>query len=99
MKRNVIGLNLCAIYLAATAACWAIAWSAGADFKGRFVFLQLPIALQAALVDALGFSPQLSGLSWFACYAIFLPLTLGLLYGVGWLVTRLLALVPPPLHK
>ena len=61
------------------------------DPKGTFVLKQLPIALQIALADALGFRALMTDMSWAAAYAIFFPLTIALLYGVGRLVTWLVS--------
>ena len=58
------------------------------DSKGRFIYLQLPIVLQGALLDGLGLSLVLSGLSWPAAYLIIGVPTLALLYGVGALIDR-----------
>jgi hypothetical protein len=81
MRRNILGFCLCGLYVAATAACWIVAYLAAGDFKGQFVFQQLPIALQLALVEWLGLVNLIVGLSWFQAYAVLFPLTLGVLYG------------------
>jgi hypothetical protein len=83
-----LGLGLCITYLVLALA--AVAWSALAagDPKGRFVLVQLPIAIQAAVLDSLGLGSLLDGLSWVGAYiALALP-TFALLYGVGALVER-----------
>ena len=85
---NKIGLGLCAIYLALSGLSLWAAYSAGADFKGQFVMLQLPIALQLSLFDVLGLR-WVNNLSWLATYCIFVPLTLLVLYGVGVFLTYL----------
>jgi hypothetical protein len=93
MKRNALSLGLCLLYVAATAACWVEVLIKSGDPKGTFVLKQLPIALQIALADVLGFGSLMTDMSWAAAYAIFFPLTVALLYGLGrvvtWLVLKL----------
>jgi hypothetical protein len=55
----------------------------GADSKGAFVLLQLPLALQASLLQALGLGWLLERLSWSTAYVILGIPTLVLLYFVG----------------
>ena len=88
MKRNILGLSLCGVYCATTAACWLVAYAPDSDDDGRLILKQLPIALQLGLLDWLGFSHFLRKLSWFQAYALLFPSTLGFLYGLGWLTTR-----------
>lgn len=90
MKINRTGLVFCALYATATCACFAMAFSSS-DFKGRFVFLQLPIALQHSALSALGFGPLLTNLSWVAAYVVIAIPTFGLLYVSGWLIECLLS--------
>nr|WP_315252886.1 hypothetical protein [uncultured Duganella sp.] len=78
------GLWLCAIYGLLIAVCVGLAFSA-ADAEGRFVFLQLPIALQSALASVLGLSALLSNIAWPAAYLIFAGPVFLLLYGAGFL--------------
>lgn len=87
-----LGLVLCAIYAAIILVCVAISLSADGDPKGQFVFMQLPIAMQAGLVQTLGFGSALASLSWPAAYALLGLPVFALLYGVGWLLSRALAL-------
>jgi len=68
------------------AACVAIAFSKKYDFKSRFVLLQLPIALQCALLDALGLTPYLARVSWLGTYALLGLPTFAFLYLVGWFI-------------
>lgn len=77
-----IGLALCVAYVAVAASCVAIAFSAD-DAKGKFVFLQLPIAMQAALLQSIGLGPLLESLSWPAAYALLGVPAVALLYFVG----------------
>jgi hypothetical protein len=67
-------------------ACFAIAYSAEGDFKGQYVFLQLPLALQMAGIDAMGLSSELQNLSWIGAYALLGLPTLMILYFVGWMI-------------
>ena len=89
MRHNRTGLVLCALYAAATCTCFALAFSSG-DFKGRFVFLQLPIALQLGALSSLGLGPSFTYLSWAAAYVVIATPTFGLLYFTGWLIEHLL---------
>jgi len=86
-----IGLFFAGIYLVAVIACLLLALSSGADFKGRFVYLQLPLVLQASLLQSIGLSPIVSELSWVAGYLLIGLPTMALLYWAGWLVDRLRA--------
>ncbi|TFW73188.1 hypothetical protein C3Y98_00895 [Methylotenera oryzisoli] len=64
----------------------AFSYSAGGGFKGQYVFLQLPIVIQMASIDAVGLSPKLQNLSWVSVYgALCLP-TFLFLYFVGWAI-------------
>jgi hypothetical protein len=56
--------------------------------KGRFVFLQLPIALQSAALQALGLSRHLQGLGWLGAYLVLGLPTLAILYLAGRLLDR-----------
>lgn len=78
------GMILCVLYAAIIALCWVLAFSAGIDAKGKFVFLQLPLALQMAGLYELGARSWLMGLSLPKAYLwIGLP-TFIALYGLGW---------------
>lgn len=82
-----IGLVLCLAYVGATVCCVVAAFW-GADAKGQFVLLQLPIALQVALLDSAGLGSLLQPLSWPAAYALLALPTAALLYLVGALLSR-----------
>lgn len=88
-RLNRFGIVLVMLYLIITALVLWAAWDAGADEKGRFVLLQLPLALQMALLDGLGLMAWFAGLSWFAAYLIFLPATCVALYYLGKAFTRI----------
>lgn len=81
-----IGVVLCALYAVVIAACFAFAYSAGGDFNGQFVFLQLPIALQGALLHEFGLGSFLGSLSLVVAYTVLGLPTFALLYLVGWLM-------------
>ena len=83
-----IGLSFCGLYAAAIAACIAFTFLGSADPKGNYVFLQLPIAPQSALVVSLGLAPLLQKISWSAAYILLAGPMFGLLYGLGALIDR-----------
>jgi len=90
MKRiNLLGLILCIIYVLIICLSLLGAYLADGDFKGRFVMLQLPIALQLSLLDLLGLDLWIRNWSWLIGYAVIVPMTLFFLYYVGFVVTRL----------
>lgn len=78
-----IGTTLCLIYALIIIVCFAFAYSADGDFKGQYVFLQLPIVLQMAGIDAIGLSPKLQNLSWVGAYGLLGLPTFLFLYFVG----------------
>lgn len=84
---NRLGLALCALYGTIIAVCVALAITAGDDPKGRFVFLQLPIAPQAAALDALGLGWLIERLTWGTAYLVLATPTLAMLYLAGRLVS------------
>jgi hypothetical protein len=87
------GPLFCSIYLVAVAIC--VGMAVGADLKGRHVLLQLPLALQFALLDALGATRYLAGLSWPVAYALVgLPTLLVLYYAGAMLESMLRSLAP-----
>lgn len=74
---SITGMVFAGIYILTSAACIVMALSVD-DPKGRFVFLQIPIVLQTAVVPQ-GTLHMLEGISWPAAYAMFgLPTLLGL---------------------
>ena len=83
-----LGLLLCAPYALFIAACLGIFSLAGGDDASQLVFLQLPIAGQLALVDALGLGRPLQFLSWPDAYGLFMMPAFILLYSVGALLER-----------
>ena len=83
-----LGFILCFLYLVVVAFCVWGAIDASSDPKGTFVLLQLPLALQLAILDSLGLSSALYELSWPAAYVLIGLPTLGLLYCVGWVLDK-----------
>lgn len=86
---NRLGLALCIIYLLITSFCLWGAYSAGSDFKGQFVALQIPIVLPLTLIDLLGLREWTKEWGWLISYAAFVPLTLFVLYYIGVAITRI----------
>ena len=87
------GAILCAFYAIIILVCVGLAWSSGGDYKGQFVFLQLPIALQISGLNEIGISPLLKDLSWLSVYLwIGLP-TFLFLYSIGWLIDRVFIVI------
>lgn len=82
------GLLLCVPYAALIAGCIAFVFLGSADPKGSYVLLQLPIALQSALVAGIGLAPRLESISWPAAYALLAGPVFALLYGLGALIDR-----------
>ncbi len=91
------GIAFAALYLAIVILCVAGALSADSDDKGRFVLLQLPLALQLALLHELNVDHLLSDLSWVGGYLLIGLPTLALFYFAGWCLERLLRLAFRPL--
>ena len=81
-------MTLCAFYIVVAGACVAFAFGVSGDPMGHFVILQLPIALQLALLDTLGLGVFLEQLSWVSAYILLGIPTLLALYTLGWLVGR-----------
>ncbi len=82
-RPGVFGIVLCALYALPMLLCLWIANDAGADDKGRFVMLQLPLTPQLAILDAIGADGWLRGLSWVFAYSILVPPFLVMLYLLG----------------
>jgi hypothetical protein len=80
-----IGFILCATYTTIIAICFALAFSAD-DFKGQYVFLQLPIALQMAALETFGLTHSLRDVSWTGAYLLLALPSLMFLYLLGWLI-------------
>jgi hypothetical protein len=82
------GLLMCALYAAVIAACVGYVFFCSTDPKGSFVFLQLPIVLQSALVVSIGLTPLLEDISWPVAYVLLAGPVFVLLYGLGMLIDR-----------
>ena len=63
-----------------------MAYSADGDYKGEFVFLQLPIVFQMAGLDALGLSHFLRDISWTGAYFLIGIPTFMFLYFLGFFI-------------
>ncbi|WP_020168775.1 MULTISPECIES: hypothetical protein [Methylotenera] len=85
-KLNRVGVIFCIIYALIILACLAMAYSAGEDNKGVFVFLQLPIVFQMAAIHELGLSVFLREISWAGAYLLIGIPTFLLLYFVGFFI-------------
>lgn len=79
---NKAGAILAGCYAAIASAC-VIASLIAEDAKGGFVLLQLPIALQGAVLSAVGLGPALSKVGWLGAYALIGGGTMATLYGLG----------------
>jgi hypothetical protein len=86
---NILGSALCVAYLLITLFCLWSAYSAETDFKGQFVALQIPLTLPLSLLDLLDLSDWIKNWDWVIGYAIFVPFTLLVLYGIGAAITRI----------
>ena len=83
------GFILCVMYAVVIALCFVVTLWAEGDFKGQFVLLQLPIALQGAALQSVGLGPLLERLSWVSSYFVIGLPTFALLYAMGWFVERI----------
>lgn len=83
-----LGLLLCVPYALFIVVCVGIVSLAGGDDTSQFVFLQLPLTGQIALVDALGLGRALEFVSWPDAYGLSVPPVFILLYTVGALLER-----------
>ncbi len=83
------GIAFCIFYMAIAAVFISAADDAGGDHKGRFVALQLPLALQMDALELVGLRDWFSGTSWVQAYIRIGSLTLLVLYLAGWGLSRL----------
>jgi hypothetical protein len=91
IRASRVGLVLVSIYAFLTAIAVIAAWWTG-DFKGQFVFVQLPIALQMALIMELmpsSLIAQLRDVSWGTAYLVIWPATALIFYAIGSFITYL----------
>ena len=86
-----LGLLLCAPYALFILACVGIVSLGAGDDASQLVFLQLPIAAQLVVVQALGLGRALEFLSWPDAYGLFVTPAFVLLYAAGALCERGLA--------
>lgn len=90
---SIIGFVFCGIYLMTSGLSLLMALIAGGDDKGRFVFLQLPVAWQGTVLYKWGMLPMFDEMSAVAAYAIVMALTLAFLYLVGCVLYCMLRLI------
>ncbi|UKE46664.1 hypothetical protein [Xanthomonas cerealis] len=89
MRRlSLLGVGLCLLYAVPAALC--VGGAQGADDKGHFVLLQLPLTPQLLLPDALWADAWLRGMSWVAGYLLLVPPLLLLLYWAGHVLGQVL---------
>lgn len=96
MKLSKLSKILVSIYLVLTGICVIFALT-GSDYKGRFVFLQLPIALpmplQFDLLELFGISPKIMQdsifNSWIFCYLFYSSLTIIFLIIIGEMIASI----------
>lgn len=81
-------ITLPSIYILTAAACVIYALNL-TDKKGKLVILQLPIALQAAVVEQIGLGFLLDQMSWITAYIALGVPAIGLLYGLGTIIDKL----------
>jgi len=85
------GATLCAVYAAIIGICLLAGYFASDDPKSRFVFFQLPIAVQGGLLQEIGFGPVLERLNWVLAYLVLGGGTFVTLYLVGAAIERKVA--------
>ena len=85
------GAALALCYAVITMACIGVSISDQGDPKGSFVLLQLPIAVQAALLDSIGLGEFLTSLGWVSTYIVLGVPTIIILYIIGRFLGRLLS--------
>jgi hypothetical protein len=83
------GLSLCALYALVIAVCIGFVFLGGPDPKGRYMFLQIPIVFQSALIVSLGLAKFCENLSWPAAYLLLASPAFVLLYGLGAFIDRM----------
>ncbi len=83
--KSKVGIGLCIVYALIIAVC--VIGAQGADNKGAFVLMQLPIGFQMGIVPSF-LSHMLENLTWLSAYVLFATPTFLLLYFFGWLVDR-----------
>ena len=84
-----IGIGLVLVYVLITAICLVMLYSTD-DFKGQYIFLQLPIALQMGVVHTLDLNQYLRSINWFGTYIILWLPTIFFLYCMGWTLSQII---------
>ena len=78
-----LGIFFCAPYAIFIGACMAIVSLSQADYQSQFMYLELPIAGQLALLHWLGLERALAAISWPDAYGLFMTPAFILLYAAG----------------
>ena len=86
-----LGLLLCTPYAMFLFVCVGIVSLTGGDAGSQLAFLQMPIAGQLGLAQALGLGCVIRFLSWPEAYGLFVMPVFLLLYAIGALLERGLA--------
>lgn len=84
-----IAIGLVFVYGLITAIFLVMSYSTN-DYKGQYLFLQLPIALQMAIVNMLGLDQYLISINWFGIYIILWLPTIFFLYFMGWTLSQII---------
>lgn len=82
-----LGVILCAVYAVIIVLCVGI--TSGADPKGKFVLLQLPLVFHDALIFKLGLNRYFEKMSWLETYLALVPPTFIFLYAVGFFIEKI----------
>jgi hypothetical protein len=90
MQASKIGIFLCSFYAIIIIACICFTLSGSSDNKGRYVFLQLPIAIQMDMVVKIGLAPWLEHINWLMAYILLASPTFFLLYGLGYVIENII---------
>lgn len=77
------GITLCLFYALIIIICFVLAYLSKGDFKGQYIFLQLPLSFQLAGLNAIGLLSILKGFSWVGIYIVIGVPSFLLLYFVG----------------
>ena len=87
-NRSGFGICLCALYVALTV-WFVIEALTTSDPKGNVVLLQIPLMPAVVLIQGLHLDAMLHDMPTAAAYLLLFPLTLFIVYFVGWLLHTL----------
>jgi hypothetical protein len=85
-----LGIAFAGAYVALAVLLLAYSWSQTDDASGGVIVAQVPIALQGALLESLGFGSLLEHLTWPMAYLVLGLPTVAILYAIGALIQRVL---------